>query len=188
MQWLQRNVQKSVLHVQSCCFANQTYCFFDVLAAVAVVVAKAPYQFKTTADSLPGCWVDSGKGNCDIISSAATVLSGVPFPHLLTLIVFFFLIPVSRSYSVSKQKKKRRKACKEGLLSVPLCGWTSNSSQQLKRLSEAVILQLVGKKRSGVQDFSVQALEVAIWRTWPSHMDNTSANQRRIPILSLSLK
>ena len=30
------------MHVQSCCFPNQTYCFFDVLAAVAVVVAKAP--------------------------------------------------------------------------------------------------------------------------------------------------
>ena len=38
-----RNVQKSVMHVQSCCFAQQTYCFFDVLIAVAVVVAKAPY-------------------------------------------------------------------------------------------------------------------------------------------------
>ena len=43
VQWRQRNVQKNVLHVQSCCFANQAYCFFDVLAAVAVVVAKAPY-------------------------------------------------------------------------------------------------------------------------------------------------
>lgn len=126
------------------------------------------------------------KGNCDIISNAATVFWGVPFAHLLTLIVFW--IPVSQSYSVSKQKKERRKACKEGLLSVPLCGWTSNSSQQLKPLSEAVILQLVEKKRSGVQDFSVQALEVVISRTWPSHMDNTSANQRRIPILSLSFK
>ena len=29
--------------MQSSCFANQAYCFFDVLAAVAVVVAKAPY-------------------------------------------------------------------------------------------------------------------------------------------------
>ena len=38
----QRNVQKSVMHVQSCCFFNETYCFCDVLAAVAVVVAKAP--------------------------------------------------------------------------------------------------------------------------------------------------
>ena len=28
--------------MQSCCFANQTDCFFDILAAVAVVVAKAP--------------------------------------------------------------------------------------------------------------------------------------------------
>ena len=31
------------MHVQSCCFANQTYYFFDVLAAVAIVVAKALY-------------------------------------------------------------------------------------------------------------------------------------------------
>ena len=29
------------MHVQSCCFANETYCFFAVLVAVAVVVAKA---------------------------------------------------------------------------------------------------------------------------------------------------
>ena len=35
--------KKSVMRVQSCCFAYQTYCFFDVLVAVAVVVAKAPY-------------------------------------------------------------------------------------------------------------------------------------------------
>ena len=34
VQWRQRNVQKSVMHVQSCCFA---YCFFDVLVLVAVV-------------------------------------------------------------------------------------------------------------------------------------------------------
>ena len=31
--------KKSVMHVQSCCFANQTYCLFAVLVAVAVVVA-----------------------------------------------------------------------------------------------------------------------------------------------------
>ena len=30
------------MHVQSCCFANQTYSFFAVVVAVAVVVAKAP--------------------------------------------------------------------------------------------------------------------------------------------------
>ena len=29
------------MQVQSCCFANQTYCFFAVVVAVAVVVAKA---------------------------------------------------------------------------------------------------------------------------------------------------
>ena len=31
------------MHVQSCCFASQIYCFFEVLAAVAVVVAEALY-------------------------------------------------------------------------------------------------------------------------------------------------
>ena len=35
----QRNVQKSVMHVQSCCFAHQTYCFLDVPVAVVVVVS-----------------------------------------------------------------------------------------------------------------------------------------------------
>ena len=31
----------SVLHMKSSCFADQTYCFFNVPVAVAVVVAKA---------------------------------------------------------------------------------------------------------------------------------------------------
>ena len=31
--------KKSVMHVQSCCFANQTYRFFAVLVAVRVVAA-----------------------------------------------------------------------------------------------------------------------------------------------------
>ena len=39
VQWRQRNVQKSVMHVQSCCFASSTYCFFDVLVVVAVVAS-----------------------------------------------------------------------------------------------------------------------------------------------------
>ena len=30
------------MHGQSCCFALQIYCFFDVQVAVAVVVAKDP--------------------------------------------------------------------------------------------------------------------------------------------------
>ena len=34
-----RNVQKSVMHVQRCCFANLNLCFFAVVVAVAVVVA-----------------------------------------------------------------------------------------------------------------------------------------------------
>ena len=37
----QRNLQKSVIHVQSCCFANQTFCFSAVLVVNAVVFAKA---------------------------------------------------------------------------------------------------------------------------------------------------
>ena len=39
VQGLQRNVQKSVMHVRSCCFALKTYCFFDVPFVVAVAVA-----------------------------------------------------------------------------------------------------------------------------------------------------
>ena len=35
----QINVQKRVMYVQSCCFANQAYCFFDILVAVSIVVA-----------------------------------------------------------------------------------------------------------------------------------------------------
>ena len=37
-----RNVQKSVMHVQICCFANTNLFFFAGLVAVAVVVAKLP--------------------------------------------------------------------------------------------------------------------------------------------------
>ena len=41
----EKNVQKSVMYVQSCCFANliYTYRFFDVLVAIAFIVARAPY-------------------------------------------------------------------------------------------------------------------------------------------------
>ena len=31
--------KKSAMHVQSCCFANHTYCFFAVLVTVAVDVS-----------------------------------------------------------------------------------------------------------------------------------------------------
>ena len=58
VQWRPRNVQNSVLHVQSCCFANQTYCFFDVLATDDAVVVKAPYyvlnSFLCRQEELPG--------------------------------------------------------------------------------------------------------------------------------------
>ena len=32
MQWWQRNVKKSVLHMYSCCFANLNVCFFDIIS------------------------------------------------------------------------------------------------------------------------------------------------------------
>ena len=35
----QRNVQKSVMHVQNCCFANLNLLLFAVFVAVAVAVA-----------------------------------------------------------------------------------------------------------------------------------------------------
>ena len=38
-----RNVQKSVMHVQSCCLTNKPVALFAVLFTVAVVVAQAPY-------------------------------------------------------------------------------------------------------------------------------------------------
>ena len=39
VQWRQTNVQKSLMHVQSCCFANLKFCVFAVFVAVDVVVA-----------------------------------------------------------------------------------------------------------------------------------------------------
>ena len=41
-QWLQRNGWKSMMHVQSCCFAYSTNCFFDILIAVTVVASSGP--------------------------------------------------------------------------------------------------------------------------------------------------
>ena len=39
VQWCQWNVQKSVQHVQSFCFAYSAYCFFDVLVFIIVVAS-----------------------------------------------------------------------------------------------------------------------------------------------------
>ena len=38
-----KNCTKKRDHVQSCCFAYKTYCFFDVLFAVRVVGSYSPY-------------------------------------------------------------------------------------------------------------------------------------------------
>ena len=38
------------MHVPSCCFANQTYCFFAVHVAVDVVFALAPYYLFERVD------------------------------------------------------------------------------------------------------------------------------------------
>ena len=40
--------KKGLMHVQSCRFVNETYSFFAVLVAVAVVVASAPPCSKVT--------------------------------------------------------------------------------------------------------------------------------------------
>ena len=42
VQWRQRDVPKSVMHLQRCCFGYKTYCSFDVLVAVAVALLKLP--------------------------------------------------------------------------------------------------------------------------------------------------
>ena len=41
MQRQQRNVQKSVMHMQSCCFANLNLLFFAILINIAVVIADS---------------------------------------------------------------------------------------------------------------------------------------------------
>ena len=55
-QTLSRLLQKGVMHVQGCCFADLTYYLFAVLVAVAVVVAyyKLPnvYDRRRTRPSL----------------------------------------------------------------------------------------------------------------------------------------
>ena len=43
VQWRQRNEQKSLMRVQSCCFANLNLVFFAVLVDLTVVVALAPW-------------------------------------------------------------------------------------------------------------------------------------------------
>ena len=55
VQCRQINLQKSVMHVQSCCFANLTYCFSDVLVTAAVVVAKAPEK-RSRENSKKAVW------------------------------------------------------------------------------------------------------------------------------------
>ena len=37
-----RNVQKSMVHEQSCCFANQTYCFLTLSLPSASLDLKVP--------------------------------------------------------------------------------------------------------------------------------------------------
>ena len=40
------------MHVQSCCFAHSTYCFFEVVVVVVVVVSSAPYYLKVRQHKL----------------------------------------------------------------------------------------------------------------------------------------
>ena len=50
VQWQQRNVPKSVMHVQGFCFANLNLLLFAVLVEVVVVVASA------TGKRMQHCW------------------------------------------------------------------------------------------------------------------------------------
>ena len=53
VQWRKRNVQKCVMHVQICCFARSTYCFFDVLVVVAVMASCSQFFRHGTWNYLP---------------------------------------------------------------------------------------------------------------------------------------
>ena len=50
--------KKSVMQVQSCCFANQTYCVFAVLVAVRVVAALS----SLICDDERVCWRSNSSG------------------------------------------------------------------------------------------------------------------------------
>ena len=52
----ERNVQKSVMHVQSCCFAYLTFCFFDVLVAVRVVGSQSPLYVRHASSHKYFCY------------------------------------------------------------------------------------------------------------------------------------
>ena len=41
--------KKSVMHMQSCCFANLNLLLFDATIAIAVLVSQGPYSPKYTA-------------------------------------------------------------------------------------------------------------------------------------------
>ena len=58
------------MHVQSCCFAQQTYCSFDVLVTVAVVVPSFPRRMVTG----PGLLLVSKVANPTIWIMSCTTL------------------------------------------------------------------------------------------------------------------
>ena len=51
----QRNVQKNLMHVQSCCFANQTYSFFFFCRSRCSSLLKLPIKLVAAAHSGQGC-------------------------------------------------------------------------------------------------------------------------------------
>ena len=44
------------MHIQSCCSGSQSYCFFEVLVAIAVVVAKAPQYLSICSMKRAHAW------------------------------------------------------------------------------------------------------------------------------------
>ena len=110
VQWRQRNVQKSVLHEQSCCFANKTHCFLDVLATVAVVVAKVPYYYDRMFNlSLKGTRLWSYLMGPFLCSAGHNWITALVFEALISVI--------SPTYgargAMEKKKKKKKKKKKE---------------------------------------------------------------------------
>ena len=87
-QWLQRNGRKSMMHVQNCCFASSTNCFFDILVAVTVMASYCFYkvQLGTMLESFFHClslllnnsfWVELPDATLTKISSGQNTLHGM---------------------------------------------------------------------------------------------------------------
>ena len=88
VQWRQRNVQKSVMHVQSCCFAHQTYRVFSLTwsASMQIYWNKRKRLHKKRVQ-LPQDWF--GTPTWPSFHCFGTPI-WPPWRHVKTLYCFFF--------------------------------------------------------------------------------------------------